>query len=284
LRDLLANTGDTVLGNRNNYFALDMRDDRRWVLPWDLDDMFRPFPQIRAPETPFVHACAGGAVCAANRLGQHTRDNPEIRRRYLEIMCQLGNGVARESRLLDDLLALDSWVRPILATEVDSVWRPLGRDPLNAAVEGTYAAEVERMKTWIPARIKAVRAMIEAEGVPCAVGCEEGAVAGCKDRGRASQRVCSGGHWGSCESRSAGTAGAGSGGAGAGRAGSSGAGADGASGSGGIAEDRTPAAAGCGCALAAGPGQTSGASNRGTLVCFLFALVALNRSRPRRSA
>ncbi|HEY8925641.1 MAG TPA: CotH kinase family protein, partial [Polyangia bacterium] len=176
LRELLANTGDTVLGNRNNYFSLDLRSDRRWYFPWDLDDMFRPFPQVRAPDTALVHACAGGAGCSPNRIGQNIRDNPEIRPRYLEILCQLSNGVADETRLVERLLALDALVRPLLAAEVASIWAPLGRDPLNAAVAGTYAAEVERMKTWIPARVEAVRAMIRAEGVACDRGCLEGAV------------------------------------------------------------------------------------------------------------
>jgi spore coat protein CotH len=83
LRELLANTGDTVLGNRNNYFALDLRGERRHYLPWDLDDMFRPFPQVRAATTPLFHACVGGAGCTPNKVGLNTRDQPEIRRQYL---------------------------------------------------------------------------------------------------------------------------------------------------------------------------------------------------------
>lgn len=293
LRELLANTADTVLGNRNNYFALDRQDDRRWYLPWDLDDMFRPFPQVRPPETPFVKACAGGAGCRANVAGQKTRDNPEIRRRYLEIMCQLANGVARESKLVDELLALDRQVRPILAAEVESVWKPLKRDPLDAAVEGTYAAEVERMKAWIPARIQAVRALIEAEGVACATGCQTGAVDTCEAGGHASRRSCVAGAWGPCETLAVGTGGAGGAGAGGAGAGgmTDGTGGRGATGGvagtddGGTAEDPPaavpPGSGGCGCTLAFGPGQdrADGSLNRGTLVLLLFALVARARRR-----
>src|SRR6185369_7182214 len=107
------------------------------------------------------------------------------------------------------LLALDALVRPIIAAEVEPVWAPVGRDPLNAAVAGTYAAEVERMKTWIPARIQAVRAMIQAEGVACEPGCPEGAVLSCEYRVRTSRRLCAGGRWGACEDPASGVGGAG---------------------------------------------------------------------------
>ena len=295
LRELLANTGDTVLGNRNNYFALDLRTDRRWYFPWDLDDMFRPFPQIRAPETALVHACTGAAGCTPNRIGQNIRDNPEIRRRYLEIMCQLSNGVAQETKLVESLVALDALVRPIIAAEVASVWAPLGRDPLNAAVAGTYAAEVERMKTWIPARIEAVRAMIRAEGVACEAGCAEGAVEDCEHRGQASRRVCGAGRWGACEDPMLGPGGAG-GAAGAGGAGGDG-GAGGASstengGAGGTAigsdsPGRTCSSSGCSCALGGkGSGDDRGSPPTGAvnLVGLLLGLITRPARRTGRRA
>lgn len=229
LRELLANTGDTVLGNINNYFALDLANGKRQYLPWDLDDMFRPFPQVRAANTAFVLGCQGRTSCDANRVGINIRDNPEIRLRYLEIMCQLANGVALESKLLAELSAIDALIRPIIATEVEPVWLASGRDPLDATVAGTYASEFERMKTWIPERIQAVRTLIETEGVACAPGCTEGTIVACESFGLPSRRVCAGGTWSACESRgpiagavggaSGGQAGAGAGpGAGAGSA------------------------------------------------------------------
>jgi hypothetical protein len=202
LREMLGNTADTVLGNRNNYFALDLLGERRVYLPWDLDDMFRPFPQVRAPETPLVRNCTGGSGCRINTLGLHVRDDAQIRPRYLEAMCQLSQGVASESKLLAQLQALDALVRPIVATEVEPVWAASGRDPLDAATQGTYASEFERMKTWIPARIQAVRGLIEAEGVSCPSSCEQGAAAPCEFGGVSGQRVCTDGSWSACQATS----------------------------------------------------------------------------------
>jgi hypothetical protein len=249
LRELLANTGDTVLGNRNNYFALDLPGDRRLYLPWDLDDMFRPFPQVRAPDTALFRNCPGEAVCAPRRIGFRIRDDAEIRPRYLEILCELANGVGHEDKLVAELRATDALIRPLIAAEVDPVWAPRGRDPLDAGAMGTYAAEVERMKTWIPARIQAVRRMVEAEGVPCPAACEDGATATCEHLGRASRRVCTGGRWGACEDpRPMGGAG-GAAGAGGGDGGGAG---DGGSDAGGPpAPATTRKQGGCSCTVAA---------------------------------
>jgi hypothetical protein len=262
LRELLANTGDTVLGNRNNYYAFDPYAGRRWYLPWDLDDMFRPFPQVRAADTPLVHACTGGSGCMPNPIGAAIRDNAEIRPRYLEIMCRLASGVARESKLLADLQALDALIRPIIETEVPVLWTPAGKNPLDVSVDGTYASEVERMKTWIPARVQAVRRMIEAEGVDCPASCQQGATATCAYYGLPSQRVCAGGVWGDCERivvppGTGGTTGA-AGGPGAtglaGAGGASGSGTtSGSGGMGGAASSSPPGVArngsGCGCTI-----------------------------------
>ena len=199
LRELLANTGDTVLGNRNNYYAFD--PVRRPALVPALGPG-RHVPALPAgtggghAARPRLH---GRDRCTPNPIGAAIRDNAEIRPRYLEIMCRLASGVARESKLLADLQALDALIRPIIATEVPVLWTPAGKDPLDVSVDGTYASEVERMKTWIPARVQAVRRMIEAEGVGCPASCQEGATATCAYYGLPSQRVCAGGVWGDCE-------------------------------------------------------------------------------------
>jgi hypothetical protein len=115
-------------------------------------------------------------------------------------MCQLSNGVAQEEKLLSEFEALDALVRPIVAEEVEPLWAPVGRNPLDASVEGTYASEVERMKKWIPDRVRAVRTLIEAEGVACPEGCEEGARVACEASGREGHRVCTSARWGACSS------------------------------------------------------------------------------------
>jgi len=167
-------------------------------LPWDLDDMCRPIPQVRAPGTRLDRNCTGGAGSRLNTRGGDVRDNAQIRPRYLEAMCQLSQGVASESKLLAQWEALDALVRPIVATEVGPVWAASGRDPLDAGTAGTYASEFERMKTWIPARIQAVRALIEAEGVSCPSSCQQGDTASCDFGGVSGQQLCTDGSWGAC--------------------------------------------------------------------------------------
>jgi hypothetical protein len=277
LRELLANTGDTVLGNRNNYFALDLPGDRRLYLPWDLDDMFRPFPQVRAPDTALFRNCPGEAVCASRRIGFRIRDDPEIRPRYLEILCELANGVGHEDKLVAEMGALDALIRPLIAAEVDPVWAPMGRDPLDAGAAGTYAAEVERMKTWIPARIQAVRRMVEAEGIACPAACEDGATATCERLGRPSRRVCIGGRWAACEDPGgAGGAGGAGGTGGAGGAGGAGGGdGGGAADAGGLPAPATARPqGGCSCAVAA-RGATHPAP--AALLALLLTIICLTR-------
>lgn len=203
LRELLANTEDTILGRMNNYFAVDLHGRRRMYLPWDLDDVFRPYPQVHPIDTPLVSSCTGaGNTCAPIPLGVNIRDNPELRPVYLDIMCRLTNGVADEDALLEELAAIDALVRPLLAEEVTSVWQAEGLDPLDEEREGTYANEVARMREWIPGRIAAVRALVEDEGVSCTRGCDEGAVVACDHYGCPSERRCSGGRWGPCQNPS----------------------------------------------------------------------------------
>jgi hypothetical protein len=199
LRELLANTEDTILGRMNNYYALDLHGRRRVYLPWDLDDVFRPEPQAHPPQTPLVSSCVGnGGTCATIPLGVNIRDQAELRPHYLETLCRLSNGVGNEQRLVSQLTAIDEWLRPLIADEVPLLWEPRGEDPLDATTPGTYAAEVERMKEWIPARIAAVREMIEDEGTTCAEGCEAGTSVPCTWFGLPSSRSCDSGMWSAC--------------------------------------------------------------------------------------
>jgi len=200
LREVFANTADTILGTRNNYFALDLYGARRIYLPWDLDDMFRPQPQIRPVTEPLVSGCGGrGGSCSGNPLGGNTREADELRATYLEILCRMTNGVAEEGKVLAELNRLDALIRPVIAAEVPILWEPMGVDPLDASTLGTYASEVDRMQDWIVGRVRAVRSMIEAEGVSCPPGCTDGAIVSCDDRGCPSQRSCIQGAWSRCE-------------------------------------------------------------------------------------
>jgi hypothetical protein len=127
------------------------------------------------------------------------RDNTELRPTYLEVVCRLTNGVANEARLVEQLSAVDALIRPVIAEEVPVLWEPREEDPLDALVPGTYASEVERMKTWMPARVAAVRTLIEADGIGCAPGCLEGESVACEHYGCPSIRTCTDGPWGACQ-------------------------------------------------------------------------------------
>jgi hypothetical protein len=162
--------------------------------------MFRPQPQIHAPDTEFVSSCtADGNDCAPIPIGVNIRDNAEIRPRYLETLCNITNGTGNETKIVTAIDAIDQLIRPVLAEEVPVLWEPLELDPLDAAIPGTYAAEVERMRTWVPARIEAVRQMIRDEGVECTAGCTDGASVPFEAFGVVTERVCSGGTWSACE-------------------------------------------------------------------------------------
>ena len=192
LRDVLANGGDTVLGgNHSNFYSFDSLDAnrvRRHYLPWDLDDVFRPFPQDVAATTPIENNCSA--------VGNQTRCDDEIRPRYLEIACQLTNGTLHQDKLLAELAELDALVRPIVAEEVALVWG--NDDPFDANVDGTYASELARMQTWIPERIASVRAQVENLGGTCADGCESGASEGCGYFDCSGVRSCVDGRWTTC--------------------------------------------------------------------------------------
>lgn len=201
LRELFVNTADTILGIQNNYAALDLYGAKRMFLPWDLDDMFRPQPQIRATDTALIVACGmNNGQCTSSQAGLLTRANAEMRPRYLDVLCQMTNGVGSEEKVVAQFNSIDQVLRPILTDEVPILWEPQGQDPLDEATVGTYAAEVVRMQRWIPERIQAVRQLIVDEGVACEKGCEEGATVACDYFGCPSQRRCIDALWGPCES------------------------------------------------------------------------------------
>jgi hypothetical protein len=195
LRDVLANGADTVLGSNNsNFLSFDARDParpRRHYLPWDLDDVFRPYPQDVSPTQPLESNCSA--------VGDLTRCDDEIRARYLTVACQLTNGTLHPDALLAGLDELDAMVRPLVAEEIEPVWSGVGADPLDAESEGTYAAEYLRMQEWIPARIASVREQITAAGIDCPEGCADGEAEPCRFFDCEGERRCEGGRWSTCQ-------------------------------------------------------------------------------------
>jgi hypothetical protein len=121
---------------------------------------------------------------------------PEVRRRYLEIACQLANGTLAEERLLAAFASLDDAVRPVAMEEDALVWPE--DDPFDPAVEGTYAWQLAELESWIPARIQFVRGAIAAEGVDCPDSCADGASEPCQYLACAGERRCQAGRWTTC--------------------------------------------------------------------------------------
>jgi hypothetical protein len=288
IRDILAAGNDTILSdNESNYYAFDPRVGRRHYLPWDLDDIFRVFPQIVDPDTQLDDTCSP--------IGQRTRCHPEIRPRYLEIACQLINGTLATDKLLAEIAALDGLVRPIAMEEDELVWPD--HDPFDPSVEGTYAWQIDRLESWIPDRIDFVRSAIEAEGVSCPVGCDGGETEACSYLACAGERRCEDGRWTTClvepetddpgngldddcdglTDEAAGGGGGDDGGPGPGPDGADGGDGDGADGDGGPgATDGPTISSGCGCRSA-----HAGAPRSGALTAFALGL-ALLLARARR--
>jgi hypothetical protein len=191
-RDLLGNRNDTPMGTYyNNYLIFEPRDGKRRYIPWDLDDTIgqgsRP-----PPTTPIIPSCSP--------VGSRTRCHSSLQKRYLEIMCQLANGTLSEKRLVPEFEAVDKVIRPIIAEEVEPVWK--GKNPLATTTDlprGTYGTEFVRGRQWLRDRVPEVRRQIAARGVPCPTGCRDGASEPCMHLACAGVRRCEGGEWTACK-------------------------------------------------------------------------------------
>jgi hypothetical protein len=281
IREILVNGDDTIsyvttsefMKEGNNFYAFDPRQGPRQYMPWDVDLTFgqqngncAPNNLMCAPTQPLFRFCPD----TQSRVGKGTVCHPTIQKRYLEIMCQLTNGTMSAGEMLKIWEEAHTAAAPFAAME-----KPLwgGQDPTSTTVAKSFGAEYERLKKWIPERIKSVQAQIAAKGVACAAGCMAGAEQECSTLGCAGKRRCEGGIWTPCtatvacnvttpdggsggpsDAGAGGTSGGGQGGASAGgTTGSASGGAPGGSGSGGSGGTSTPS----------GSGGTSGSGSGG---------------------
>ena len=100
-------------------------------------------------------------------IGRATVCQAQIRKRYLEVMCQLINGSMAADEILKVWEEAYQTVKDVVPLEKDIAWG--GRDPSSPAINKSFGAEYVRLKSWIPARIASVRSQIS-----CAPGCTDG--------------------------------------------------------------------------------------------------------------
>jgi hypothetical protein len=229
IREILINGNDTLFnsinppafqagpnpGWGNNWFAFDPRTGVRQFAPWDLDLAFGQqngscspplLPGgtgLQCPATvPLLTWCTGPTPYARtiSALGVRLPCNPEVKTRYLQVMCQLTNGPLAADEILKVWNQVYATLSPVIPLERERAWK--GIDPLapppNATVNETFGSEYERLKRWIPDRIRFVQQEITRLGVPCAVGCQNGATDTCSHLGCPSQRRCENGRWTAC--------------------------------------------------------------------------------------
>jgi MYXO-CTERM domain-containing protein len=219
IREILVNGDDTILTAANrqneglNYFTFDPKKGVRQFIPWDVDLTFgqqhgncAPPPDGAAspgsarlmcsPAEPLFRWCPDSLSEIGKRTICSKPEEPQdIRKRYLQIMCQLTKGsLAADSvvKLWDEVYRT---ISPVVPMEKDLVWE--GRDPLGD-VSKSVGSEYKRLRDWIPARIKSVQEQITALGIPCSGGCEEGAREACSFLGCGAERRCTGGQWTAC--------------------------------------------------------------------------------------
>jgi CotH kinase protein len=212
IREILVNGDDTIsyvttspqMKEGNNFYAFDPRTGPRQYMPWDVDLMFgqqngncAPTPLMCAPNTAILKYCGD----TQSRVGRATVCHPTIQKKYLEVMCQLTNGSLSSDEILKIWEEANTAVRPVVPLEKDLIWG--GKDPLSTATPKSFGAEYERIKKWIPERIKSVQAQIAAKGVACSAGCMAGAKEACTTLGCAGERRCENGLWTPCQHNAA---------------------------------------------------------------------------------
>ena len=201
IREILVNgddaiaTSQTSSGEGLNFYYFDPKQGPRQYIPWDVDLTFGQQNENCAPSN---LKCAPtdkiGRWCAAtqSRVGKATVCQTEIRKRYLEIMCQMTNGSLSASEILKVWEEAYNTVKATVPLEKDLVWG--GMDPSSPAIDKSFGAEYVRLKSWIPARIASVQQQIN-----CAPGCPAGKTEACTYLSCAGERRCEGGLWTPCQ-------------------------------------------------------------------------------------
>jgi hypothetical protein len=219
IREILVNGNDTIINSRawlvwnewglgNNWLAYDPPKGVRQYMPWDVDLSFGNQNSACAPnqlacraEFPLLDYCkpmptTPGWPQTKSKVGQRTACHPEIQKRYLQIMCQLTNGPMSAPKILEVWEEANRTVRPIIPQETAFIWG--GKDPLSTTTFKSYGSEYERLKRWIPDRIRSVQQQITALGVPCSAGCMAGAKDTCSYLGCPGERRCENNQWTEC--------------------------------------------------------------------------------------
>ncbi|HEY0715566.1 MAG TPA: CotH kinase family protein, partial [Polyangia bacterium] len=300
IREILVNGNDTLFNSvnatmtGNNYLSFDPREGRRQYIPWDVDLAFgqqagacQPTP-LQCPATvPLMTWCTGpmgGATSPASPyaktispLGLKLPCNAEVKRKYLQTMCEMTQGPLAADEILKVWNQSYETLKGVVPLEKDFTWK--GVDPLapppNATIIETFGSEYNRIKAWIPQRIAFVQQQITAQGVNCSASCMNGATSPCSHLGCSSQRKCENGRWTACapvpcgappatdggasDGGSSPDAGSGSGGSGGG-GGSNTGGSSGGSGTGGSSGSTGGSSGGSGSGGAAGSSAGRGGS------------------------
>jgi uncharacterized protein (TIGR03382 family) len=186
IREIVANE-DNIFNDYRNYLAFDPAAGRRHWIPWDLDGIFRPLDPRPADEPLGSYSSV---------MGRRIRDIPETRRLYMQVVCDLVNGTMSADRIVGAANDLDAIARPILAEEVEAIWG--GRDPFDPSGWPNYQTTLDLIRSWVPDRIAAVRAEVEANGVTCPIGCPSGATQSCEYLSCPGERRCEASSWTPC--------------------------------------------------------------------------------------
>jgi hypothetical protein len=200
IREILVNGDDSIAtsvstgGMGLNWYYFDPGAGLRHFIPWDTDLAFgqqnencAPTP-LKCPPTDKI-----GRWCpTASQLGRVTVCQNNIRKRYLEIMCQLINGSMAAEEILKVWEEAYATVKDVVPLEKDIAWG--GRNPADPSINKSFGAEYIRLKSWIPARINSVRSQIT-----CAPGCTAGAKESCSYLACQGERRCENNKWTACQ-------------------------------------------------------------------------------------
>jgi hypothetical protein len=192
MRDILGNGNDSAFGHfYNNYYRFEPRDlsQKSQFFPWDLDSLFRAFPQEILPQTPLETTCSP--------LADKVRCQSSLHTQYLSAACELMRGTLSSETILKTWRNTDALIRPMIPEEQGPIWN--GVNPLDAQVKGSYQSVFENVSKWIPVRIQSLQKQIEAEGISCTATCTNGATSSCGIGSCSGQRICADGGWQMCE-------------------------------------------------------------------------------------